>query len=135
MFSPVVKFCITRVLKALAAHYGWHIEQMDIIIAYSNSEINVFLYIKRPTGYKIVRKVCFFRKTIYNLKQSARQLSKDQNRSMIKVRSKKLMSDYSAFAKNLVTSKVVIVIVNINNFLNFGLDLAEISIVKSFLAN
>ena len=135
MFSPVVKSCITRVLKALAAYYGWHIEQIDAVIAYSNFEIDIFFYIKRPTGYKIVRKVCFFRKTIYNLKQSACQLSKDQNRSMIKVESKRLISDYSAFAKNLGTSKVVIVIVNIDNFLNFGSDLVEISIVKSFLAD
>ncbi len=45
------------------------------------------------------------------------------------------MSDYSAFAKNLGTSKVVIVIVYIDNFLFFRLDLTEIKIVKSFLAN
>lgn len=54
---------------------------------------------------------------------------------MIKVGLKRLMSDYLAFVKNLGTSKIVIIIVYINNFLFFRLDLVEINIVKSFLAD
>lgn len=45
------------------------------------------------------------------------------------------MSDYSAFAKNLSTNKIVIVIVYVDNFLFFGPELTEINIIKSFLAN
>ena len=134
-FSPVVKSCTTQVLNALAAHYGWNIEQMDAVTAYLNSDIDVILYIETPTGYKIVGKICLLRKTIYGLKQSARQWSKDLNRSMIKAGLKRLMSDYSAFAKNLGTSKVVIVIVYVDDFLFFGPDLTEINIIKSFLAD
>ncbi len=54
---------------------------------------------------------------------------------MITASLKRLMSDYSAFAKNLGTSKVVIVIVYIDDFLFFRLDLMEINILKSFLAD
>ncbi len=108
---------------------------MDIVTVYLNSNIDVILYIKILTGYKIVRKICLLRKTIYGLKQSACQLSKDLNKSMIKVGLKKLMSNYLAFAKNLGPSKVVIFIIYIDNFLFFGLNLIEINIVKSFLAN
>ena len=122
-------------LNALAAHYGWNIEQMDAVIAYLNLNIDVILDIKAPTGYKIVGKVCLLRKTIYRLKQSACQWSNDLNRSMIKTGLKRLMSDYSAFAQNLDTRKVVIDIIYVNNFLFFGLNLTKINIVKSFLAN
>ena len=54
---------------------------------------------------------------------------------MINAGLKKLMSDYSAFAKNLGTNKVVIVIIYIDDFLFFGPDLTKINFVKSFLAN
>ena len=54
---------------------------------------------------------------------------------MIRAGLKRLMSNFSAFANNLGTSKVVIVIVYIDNFLFFRPDLTEINIVKSFLAN
>ena len=45
------------------------------------------------------------------------------------------MSDYSAFAKNLGISNVVIVIVYIDDFLFFEPNLTEINIIKSFLAD
>ena len=54
---------------------------------------------------------------------------------MIKAGLKRFMSDYSAFAKNLGISKFVIVIVYIENFFFFGLDLTKINIIKSFLAD
>ncbi len=64
-FSPIVKSRTTQVLNALGAYYKWNIKQMDAVTAYLNSDINVILYIKTPTGYKIVGRICFFRKTIY----------------------------------------------------------------------
>lgn len=48
---------------------------------------------------------------------------------------KRLTTDYSTFAKNLDISRVVIIIIYINNFLFFGPDIIEINTVKSFLAN
>ena len=122
-------------LNALAAHYGWNIKQIDAVTVYFNFNIDVILYIETPTGYKRVGKICLLRKTIYGLKQSAHQWSNDLNRSMIKAGLKKLISDYSVFAKNLGTNKVVIVIVYVDDFLFFGPDITEIHIVKSFLAD
>ncbi len=45
------------------------------------------------------------------------------------------VSDYSSFAKDLGTSKVIVVIVYINNFPYFGLDIQEINIVKTYMAD
>ena len=99
-----------------------------------NSDIDIVLYIETPTGYKIVGKVCYLLKTIYELKQSAQQWSKDLNKRIIRAGLKRLESDYSAFAKNLRTSRAVIVIVDVNNFLLYGPDITEINALKSFLA-
>lgn len=41
---------------------------MNAVIAYLNSDIDVILYIKISTGYKIVRKIYLLKKTIYGLK-------------------------------------------------------------------
>lgn len=54
---------------------------------------------------------------------------------MTKLGLKRFVSDYSALAKNLGTSKVVIIIVYVNNFLFFGPNFTEINLVKSFLLN
>ena len=121
-------------LNALAAYYRWNIEQINVVIAYLNSNIDVILYIEALTGYKIVGKVYVLRKTIHKLKQLARQWSKNLNRRIIKTGLKRLMSDYLAFVKNLGTSKVVIIVVYIENFPFFGPDPTEINIVKFFLA-
>ena len=74
-------------------------------------------------------------KAIYGLKQLVCQWSKDLNKSIIKAGLKRIILDYAAFAKNLATSKVVILIDYVDNFLFFGPDFIEINIVKSFLAN
>lgn len=54
---------------------------------------------------------------------------------MIKADLKRLMSDYFAFAKNLDTSKVVILIIYKDNFLFLRPDLMEMNIIKLFLAD
>lgn len=54
---------------------------------------------------------------------------------MIKADLKKLISDYLAFVKNLGISKVVIIIIYIDNFFFFEQEFTEINIVKSFLTN
>lgn len=54
---------------------------------------------------------------------------------MIRTGLKWLISDNLAFAKNLGISKVVIVIIYIDDFLFFVPDFTEINIIKSFLAN
>ncbi len=108
---------------------------MDEVTAYLNSEIDVFFHIEAITGYKTLGKVCLPRRTIYGLKQSARHWSKNLARSMILAGLKRLISDYSTFAKNLGTSKVVIVIVCVDDFLFFGPDIQEINTVKKYLVD
>lgn len=45
------------------------------------------------------------------------------------------MLDYLAFLKNLGTSKIVIIIVYIDNFLFFGPEFIEINIMKFFFVD
>lgn len=54
---------------------------------------------------------------------------------MIKTGLKGFILNYSAFTKNLDISKIVIVIIYIENILFFRSDFIKINIAKSFLAD
>ncbi len=60
-----------KVLFAVAAHYDYELEQMDVQTAFLNGKLNETIYIKQPTGYKTEDKVCRLNKTLYGLKQSS----------------------------------------------------------------
>lgn len=45
------------------------------------------------------------------------------------------MLDYSTFTNNLSISKIIIIIIYIDNFLYLELDIIEMNIIKSFLDN
>lgn len=77
-FSPTGKPSSFRVLVAIAAANGWEIEQMDAIGAFLNSECKGELYLELPYGYKEDGDmVARLDKTLYGLKQSAREWSND----------------------------------------------------------
>ena len=76
-FFLVVKSCSTRILFTLAAFYNWFIEHLDAVTAYLNSNLDVLLYVELLNGYLEAGKVALLRKTIYGLKQSARQWNKN----------------------------------------------------------
>lgn len=119
----------------LAAYYGQNIEQINIIIVYLNFNIDVILYIVIPASHKIVKKICFFKKIIYRLKKSAQQQFQDLRQCIIKVGQKKLMLNYYTFIPNLSTTNIIIIIVYIDNFLFFCLEIIGINIVKFFLVD
>jgi len=62
-----------RLLLALAALYGYHIHQMDVITAFLNGILREDLYISQPAGYVKSRKqhqVCKLLRSLYGLKQT-----------------------------------------------------------------
>jgi len=84
-FAPVAKLVSFRLLIAIAAYYGWPIEQMDVVTAFLNPPVMEELYMEAPEGAEwlasspavlsdlsIVDKVCKLRKALYGLKQAPR---------------------------------------------------------------
>ena len=74
-FAPVIRFSTIRLLLALAAHYDWEIEQMDVKTAFLYGDLDVEIYMKQPEGYTVTgqeHKVLRLKKTLYGLKQSPR---------------------------------------------------------------
>lgn len=71
-YSPVVRYTTIRYLFALAAKYGWEIDQMDAVSAFLQGEIDKEIYMQQPEEYKQGSEVCMLHKSIYGLKQASR---------------------------------------------------------------
>ena len=74
-FSPVVKFQSIRVLLALAVQYDLQLNQMDVVTAFLNGNLEETIYMQQPDGYIQQGKellVCKLNKSLYGLKQSPR---------------------------------------------------------------
>ena len=59
-----------RTLFTLATYYNLKIDQMDIKIAFLNSQIIKDIYIKYPYSFSKFKKVYCLLKSLYSLKQS-----------------------------------------------------------------
>lgn len=75
-FSPVVKFTTIRILLAMTAVYDLECEQMDVVTAFLNGDLDEDIYMQIPEGLRTKEndgKVCKLNKALYGLKQAPRQ--------------------------------------------------------------
>lgn len=74
-FAPVARHTTLRVPRAVAAAKGMVIEQLDIETAFLNGDVEKIIYIEQPRGYERGDRtmVCKLLKSLYGLKQAARQ--------------------------------------------------------------
>jgi len=74
-FAPVAKLSSLRMLLALAAIHDWEIDQMDVVTAFLNPEVDGDVYMAMPNGVEAPAGgpwVCKLRKSLYGLKQAPR---------------------------------------------------------------
>jgi len=74
-FTPVAKLSSLRMLLALAAIHDWEIDQMDIVTAFLNPEVDGDVYMVMPDGVEVPAGgpwVCKLCKSLYGLKQAPR---------------------------------------------------------------
>jgi len=85
-YSPVLKYKTLRIILALVAAYGYHLELMDVQTAYLHAELKETVYMQQPEGYEqytnttnvhghVVygQQVCLLKKALYGLKQAGRE--------------------------------------------------------------
>ncbi len=75
-YSPVVSFQAVRCFLAFVAHYERDCDQMDVVIAFLNGELDEKIYMQILSGFvthKNSGMVCQLHKALYGLKQAPRQ--------------------------------------------------------------
>jgi hypothetical protein len=74
-FSPVIKPAIVRVVLALAIHYSWPIQQLDISNAFLHETLQEEVFMDQPQGFidpQVPTHVYRSHKSLYGLKQAPR---------------------------------------------------------------
>jgi len=136
-FAPVAKFPTVRIMLALATHFDWETEMMDVKTAFLYPEIEDEVYIAIPEGYhkfhpRETFKQGVFRllKTLYGLRQSPLAWYKKVDSFL---RSKGLIR--SNEDSSLYISKDLIVILFVDDILLFASDKATILKAKGWLTS
>jgi hypothetical protein len=68
--------CI-RTLPALVAYNDWEVEQLDVVTAFLEADVEEEFYIRQPEGFRHndingEERVCLLKKSLYGLKQAPR---------------------------------------------------------------
>jgi hypothetical protein len=103
-YAPTCKPETFRILLAVAAKKGLHLGQMDVKSAYLHSAIEEEIYLEQPEGFakkanpgrKIV---CKLNKSIYGLKQAAKNWYEALTSLLLKKGFKRSRNDYCLFVR------------------------------------
>ena len=135
-YAAVIKAATYQNLFALLPHFSWHAVLIDAVTAFLNSGIDVTVYMQLPTGYYgDPSKIALLLKTLYGLKQSARQWASLLGVALKEAGLKPLYSDSSVYVRNLGTAKMVFVAIYVDDILITGPDMDEINALKRWLSD
>ena len=77
VFAPVANLESVRIIVSLAAKYDLELDQMDVLTAYLNGELEEELYMSPPEGVPIQPGYCWrLKHSLYGLKQAGRTWNK-----------------------------------------------------------
>ncbi|KAJ0599630.1 putative RNA-directed DNA polymerase [Helianthus annuus] len=111
VFAPVIRFETVRLGLALAAHYGWHLHQMDVKTAFLNGKLNEQVYIEQPQGYikqGEERKLCHLKRALYGLKQAPRAWYSRIDSYFMQREFRKCAYEHTLYIKDTNEGKLVI---------------------------
>lgn len=135
-FAPVVKFTTIRALLAVAAINDWECEQMDVVTAFLNGDLEEDIYMNVPEGMKTtanVNQVCKLKKALYGLKQAPRQwYSKIHDYLVINLKFTSSKNDPCLYIRK-TTSDIIIIALYVDDLLILGNSKAYILKIKEEL--
>jgi len=99
VFAPTFRPASLRLIMALAAKEGYKMRSVDISSAFTYGDLDEVIYMRQPEGYHQggSNMVCKLHKSLYGLKQSARQWNKKLREVLEGIGFKRLQSDNSIF--------------------------------------
>ena len=135
-FAPTSKPETFRILLAIAAKQNFTLRQLDVKSAYLHPKIDEEVYLEQPEGYVQVSStgkplVCKLKKSIYGLKQAARNWYQELANFLKSENFERSKNDYCLFYK-VSTSKTKLYILSwVDDLVIAGNDSTEIEELKS----
>ena len=98
-FAPTFRPATLRIIMALAAVEDLELRSVDITSAFTNGDLDEEIYMKQPEGFHIgaPNQVCRLHKSLYGLKQSARQWNKKLHSALTEMGFSQIKSDCSVY--------------------------------------
>jgi hypothetical protein len=138
-FAPVARLDSIRLLLAVAAAFDLEIHQIDIKTAFLHGKLEEEIYMEQPEGYVEKgngHKVCLLLRSLYGLKQSARQWYKHLRASMKTWGfSESIAGDVAIFTKIDDVGNIVVVVVYVDDLSILASTLALIVEFKARIAS
>ncbi len=138
-YSPVVGFATVRCFFAYVAHLNLECDQMDVVTAFLNGELNETVYMEVPSGFAnegTNDKVCLLHKAIYGLKQAPKQWFAKINSFLVEdMKFKSCYQEPCLYVRHR-SSEVLIIVLYVDDLLIAGNSRFSIdSVKKEFSAN
>ena len=108
-FASTMRQSTIRIVMALAAIEDMELRSVDISYAFTNSDIDVEIYMQQPPGFKQGGKeyVCRLNKSLYGLKQSPRLWGETLGKVLVDLGFKRTYSDASLYIYDRDNIKVI----------------------------
>ena len=124
IFSPVSKIATWRILIAIAAAKGWDLFQDDVPSAFLKGSLKEVIYMEQPEGYQEGSMVCRLIKTLYGLKQSAREWNEVITNYLISQGFSQVISEPCLFTRKR-NGKFIFTVIWVDDILSTGDDDVE----------
>jgi hypothetical protein len=122
-FAPVARMTSTRVVLAIAAHYGLPVVSIDVDNAYLNGVIDAKIYMTQPEGYVDPDNpdlVCELLKSLYGLKQAGKIWNAAIHAYVLELGFICISVDKCVYMKELEGGKRVFLCLHVDDFLGAG---------------
>src|SRR4051812_19748420 len=123
-----------RVLLVIAANPDWEAEQMDVVGAYLNGELEEMIYMCQLIGFTDgTAKVAWLNKSLYGLKQSGRVWNTKLNDTFQRLGFKHLEADRCIY-KWQNNNECIVIAVHVDDMAIFGNSVSATTHVKGELS-
>lgn len=131
--APTAAANTTRLFFAAAAHYDWHIHQMDVKTAFLHAPLEEELYMRPPPGIPELKgKIWRLHKAIYGLKQAANAWYAKLSHDLQQIGFKPCLTDPCLFIKDSRGTRTVL-LVYVDDML-LGGKLSDVLLAKQHVA-
>ena len=136
IFSPVVKMSSIWVVLGLVASLDLRLEQLDVKTAFLHGDLKEEIYMDKLEGFKVKGKehmVCKLKKSLYGLKQAARQWYKKFDSFIVGHEYTRTNADHCVYIRKFPNGKFVILLLYVDDMLIVGQDAGVIGNLKKDL--
>ncbi|GKE57267.1 zinc finger, CCHC-type containing protein [Tanacetum coccineum] len=137
-YAPVARISTIRLVIAMASIHNLIIYQMDVKTIFLNGDLEEEVYMNQPQGFIMPgneNKVCKLIKSLYGLKQAPKQWHQKFDEVVLSNGYLLNQADNCVYSKFDKSGKGVIICLNVDDMLIFGIDQVQVDLTKEFLSS